>query len=70
MPRPEATDVVYNALQPAIRFTKDQCLDLPDMTYAKREVPLTSQQKKYYDMKSRMVMQAEGKRSPQPTPLW
>ena len=46
MPRPEATDVVYNALQPAIRFTKDQCLDLPDMTYAKREVPLTSQQKK------------------------
>ena len=61
MPRPEATDVVYNALQPAIRFTKDQCLDLPDMTYAKREVPLTSQQKKYYDMlKSRMVMQADG----------
>ena len=61
MPRPEATDVVYNALQPAIRFTKDQCLDLPDMTYAKREVPLTSQQKKYYDMlKNRMVLQADG----------
>lgn len=61
MPRPEATDVVYNALQPAIRFTKDQCLDLPDMTYAKREVPLTSQQKKYYDiLKNRMVLQADG----------
>jgi SNF2 family DNA or RNA helicase len=31
------------------------------MTYAKREVPLTSQQKKYYDMlKNRMVLQADG----------
>jgi SNF2 family DNA or RNA helicase len=61
MPRPEATDIVYDALQPAIRFTKEQCLDLPEMTYVKREVPLTSQQKKYYDMlKSRMVMQADG----------
>ena len=61
MPRPEATDIVYDALQPAIRFTKEQCLDLPEMTYVKREVPLTAQQKKYYDMlKSRMVMQADG----------
>jgi len=61
MPRPEATDIVFDALQPAIRFTKEQCLDLPDMTYTKREVPLTAQQKKYYDMlKSRMVMQADG----------
>ena len=60
-PRPEATDIVFKALQPAIRFTKEQCLDLPDMTYVKREVPLTAQQKKYYDMlKSRMVMQADG----------
>jgi hypothetical protein len=41
---------VYNALQPAIRFTKEQCLDLPDMTYVKREVELTRQQKKYYNM--------------------
>jgi len=48
-PKPDATDTVYNALQPAIRFTKEECLDLPEMTYSKRDVPLTPQQKKYYE---------------------
>jgi SNF2 family DNA or RNA helicase len=47
LPKPNAVDTVFNALQPAIRFTKDECLDLPDMTYVKREVELTAQQKKY-----------------------
>tara|TARA_R100000544_G_C2211449_1_gene52195 strand:+ start:42 stop:821 length:780 start_codon:yes stop_codon:yes gene_type:complete len=56
-----ATEVVYNALQPAIRFTKDECLDLPPMVYVKREVELTRQQKKYYkELASKMVMQAAG----------
>jgi hypothetical protein len=36
LPKPDATDTVFNALQPAIRFTKDECLDLPDMTYVLR----------------------------------
>ena len=31
--RPNATDIVFRALQPAIRFTKDECLDLPPMVY-------------------------------------
>jgi SNF2 family DNA or RNA helicase len=52
-----ASDTVFNVLQPAIRFTKEECLDLPDMTYTKRIVELTRQQKKYYDiLKKRMVM--------------
>jgi len=55
-PKPTATDTVYNALQPAIRFTKEQCLDLPDMTYVKREVALTAQQKKYYDLLRKQMM--------------
>ena len=56
-----ATDTVYNALQPAIRFTKEECLDLPDMVYVKREVELTRQQTKYYkELKNKMVMQAAG----------
>ncbi len=55
-PKPNATDIVYNALQPAIRFTKEQCLDLPDMTYVKREVSLTAQQKKYYDLLRKQMM--------------
>jgi hypothetical protein len=28
LPKPDATDIVFNALQPAIRYTKDECLDL------------------------------------------
>ena len=55
--KPEATDLVFRVLQPAIRFTKEECLDLPDMTYVKRKVELTRQQQKYYDMlKKKLVM--------------
>ena len=32
IPRPAAKDDVFKALQPAIRFAKDQCLDLPPVT--------------------------------------
>ena len=61
VPKPSALDTVFNALQPAIRFTKDECLDLPEMTYVNREVVLTKQQQKFYNlMKNRMVMEAAG----------
>ena len=60
-PKADAKDRVYEALQPAIRFTKDQCLDLPPVITMTREVALTPQQKKYYDMlKERMLVQAAG----------
>ncbi len=56
--KPKATDIVFKALQPAIRFTKEECLDLPPMVYVKREVELTKQQKKYYkQIKDKMVME-------------
>ena len=52
---------VHTALQPAIRFTKAQCLDLPPVITMTREVPLTPQQAKYYNLlKERMVVQAAG----------
>ena len=61
VPKDTATETVFKALQPAIRFTKDDCLDLPDMVYVKREVELTRQQKKYYkQLRDSMVMQAAG----------
>jgi SNF2 family DNA or RNA helicase len=61
LPKENATQTVYNSLQPAIRFTKDECLDLPEMTYVNRTVELTKQQQKYYDLlKKRMVIQASG----------
>ena len=59
--RSNATDIVYRALQPAIRFTKEECLDLPPMVYTKRQVELTSQQKKYYkELKTKLVLEITG----------
>jgi SNF2 family DNA or RNA helicase len=50
VPKNSSEKVVHEALQPAIRFTKEECLDLPDMTYTTRDVPLTTQQQKYYEI--------------------
>tara|TARA_R100000935_G_scaffold13762_1_gene27778 strand:- start:5399 stop:6871 length:1473 start_codon:yes stop_codon:yes gene_type:complete len=61
VPKETSTETVYKALQPAIRFTKEECLDLPPMVYVNREVEMTRQQTKYYkELKSKMVMQAAG----------
>lgn len=60
-PRAGAMDTVYKVLQPAIRFTKEQCLDLPSITYTSRDVALTKQQKHYYEeIRKRMVATAAG----------
>jgi SNF2 family DNA or RNA helicase len=56
-----AAEVVNQVLQPAIRFTKDECLDLPELLYTTREAPLTPQQSKYYKMlKDQFIMAAAG----------
>jgi len=61
IPKDNATDTVFNALQPAIRYTKDECLDLPPMVYTKRKVELTSQQTKHYkQLRDKMIMLAAG----------
>jgi SNF2 family DNA or RNA helicase len=61
VPRPTAQDTVFRTLQPAIRFTKAECLDLPDVMYTNREVPLTPQQSKYYNkLKKEMYVEAAG----------
>jgi SNF2 family DNA or RNA helicase len=52
---------VFNALQPAVRHTKKNCLDLPELTYQTREVPLTPQVVKYYKtLKQQMLIEAAG----------
>jgi SNF2 family DNA or RNA helicase len=59
--RPNAERIVHEALQPAIRFTKEECLDLPELTYVTREVELTPQQKKYYELlRKQLVVSAVG----------
>lgn len=61
VPKPNAQAVVHAALQPAIRFEKDQCLDLPEVTEVERDAPLTPQQLKYYRiLKNDMIMKAAG----------
>ena len=59
--KPDAKDKVFAALQPAIRFSKEQCLDLPPVMTLTREVPLTPQQIKYYNLlKDQMLAKASG----------
>ena len=61
MPKPNASQVVFKALQPAIRFTKEECLDLPEITHVFRDAPLTPQQNKFYKLlKKEMLMVAAG----------
>lgn len=61
VPKPQAQQIVHTVLQPAIRFEKNQCLDLPDVTFVERDAPLTLQQNKYYDLlKKLMTMSAAG----------
>jgi SNF2 family DNA or RNA helicase len=61
VPKQDSQQTVYNVLQPAIRFTKAECLDLPDLLYSSRDVPLTPQQMKYYtQLKKQMIAIAAG----------
>jgi SNF2 family DNA or RNA helicase len=60
-PKPQAAEIVHTCLQPAIRYTKRECTDLPDMTYVVRDVELTPQQKRFYnDLKKKLVVEAAG----------
>jgi SNF2 family DNA or RNA helicase len=61
VPRARAKELVHNALQPAIRHTKEECLDLPDIVYVDRHVPMTAQQEKYYKvLKEQMLAVTAG----------
>jgi len=61
VPKKDSKKDVFAALQPAIRFTKSECLDLPEVLYLTRDVPLTTQVAIYYKkLKSQMLIQAAG----------
>ena len=60
-PRPDAEKQVFEMLQPAIRYEKSQCLDLPEVTFVNRIAPLTPSQKKYYkELKNQMLLEMAG----------
>lgn len=49
VPKPEAVTTVHNLLQPAVRYKKEDCLDLPEKTYTFMEVEMTKEQNHYYE---------------------
>jgi SNF2 family DNA or RNA helicase len=60
-PKHGSSDLVFNALQPAIRYTKEECTDLPPVLTETRDIPLTPQQVKYYRiLKEQMLVNAAG----------
>lgn len=48
IPRPESADIVKHILQPAVRYTREECFDLPDTIIQTRSAELSPVQKKYY----------------------
>jgi SNF2 family DNA or RNA helicase len=61
VPKPNAMTLVHSILQPAIRFEKAQCLDLPPLTFVERESIMSPQQAKYYNvLKKQMLIEADG----------
>lgn len=48
IPRPESIDIVRHALQPAVRYARDDCFDLPETIVQTRSVDLTPEQHKHY----------------------
>lgn len=50
VPKPDSTRRMFDALQPAIRFEKKDCLDLPPTIYQDRLCKLSEMQEAYYKM--------------------
>lgn len=48
VPRAESVNIVQHILQPSVRYSRDECFDLPDTIYQTRKVPLTPDQQKHY----------------------
>ena len=49
VPRPESAVTVRTVLQPAVRFSREECLDLPECVVETRDVAFSPTQQKAYD---------------------
>ena len=59
-PVPDAEEKVNRILQPAIRFKRDDCIDIPECQYVERIVEFTSEQKRVYEqMKNDLLVEYE-----------
>lgn len=60
VPKQEATQIVHDVMTPAVRFTRDECLDLPPLMFETRSVAMTNEQEKAYkEMMSRLKTEAD-----------
>lgn len=58
VPKAEAASLVHKILQPAIRYVRDQCIDIPECMYQDIIVPLSPEQKAVYDkMKKELAVE-------------
>lgn len=56
--RPEANEIAHSILQPAVRFTRAECFDLPPTTYSSRSVVMaTAATKAYAEMAKQFATQ-------------
>lgn len=60
VPKKGSEDIAYAAMQPAVRFKKADCLDLPPVTVLDRQSTLTKEQRDAYkSMRDDMVIQSK-----------
>lgn len=63
VPKREAPEIVFKVMQPAIRYDRDECLDLPECLYSTRTVEFTAEQKKHYkEVMSELSTEIDGGR--------
>lgn len=60
LPRDNALDTVKECMQPAIRFHRDDCIDLPPCVFQTREAAMTPEQSRMFkEMMNQLVAEAE-----------
>jgi SNF2 family DNA or RNA helicase len=63
VPKNTHKQAVFDALQPAIRYTKQECLDLPSLTFQSRHVPLSAQAERFYkELKTQLLVETAGEK--------
>lgn len=48
IPRHDANDIVFEAMQPAVRYKRDDCVELPEVSFQNRQVSLSKDQQRVY----------------------
>jgi SNF2 family DNA or RNA helicase len=62
IPLPDAKRIVYDAMQPSVRYRRDDCIELPPVSFQNRDVKLSADQQRIYStlMKKLRVDFAKG----------